>query len=237
MKEKEQFFLFVSLLDDCFKMKSIMQKTVMQNRSIEQRNIVQHPSTVDRAERELRNGHKGAVVWLTGLPGSGKSTIAHAVGANLHREGFQTIVLDGDNVRHGLCADLGFSSGDRNENIRRVGEVAKLFMEIGTVVFVALVSPIRSARESIRQLIPDGDFIEIYCDCSADICGERDPKGLYAKAKRGLITEFTGVSSPYEAPLAPTLRLDTANESVEKSVGQLTSFLVGRLKSVVVVEK
>jgi adenylylsulfate kinase len=231
----EQIFLFVFLLDDCYEMKSMMKKPGMQNQAVTQKNIVQHPSTIDRAERELRNRHKGAVVWLTGLPGSGKSTIAHAVGANLHRTGFQTIVLDGDNVRHGLCADLGFSTEDRNENIRRVGEVAKLFMEIGTVVFVALVSPIRSARENVRQLLSDGDFIEIYCDCSADICGGRDPKGLYAKARNGLIPDFTGISSPYEAPLAPALRLDTANQNVKESVGQLTAFLEGRLRSAVAV--
>jgi adenylylsulfate kinase len=215
-------------------MKFAKRKRDMQNQSDVQKNIVWHSSRVTREHRALRNGHKGAVVWLTGLPGSGKSTIAHTVDANLHRAGFQTVVLDGDNIRHGLCADLGFSTEDRNENIRRVGEVAKLFMEMGTVVLVALVSPIRDAREKVRQLLPDGDFIEIHCDCSADICEERDRKGLYVKAKNGLIPDFTGVSSPYEAPLAPALRLDTANESIEESAGRVTLFLEGRLKTAIV---
>lgn len=187
-----------------------------------------HSSGVTREQREKKNGHRGAVVWLTGLPGSGKSAIAHAVEENLHRLGFQTVVLDGDNIRHGLCADLGFSVSDRNENVRRVGEVAKLFLDLGVVVFVALISPMRSAREKVRQSIPDGDYIEIYCSCPLAICRERDPKGMYAKAESGTIAEFTGISSPYEAPLDPSLILDTGNERVEESVNRLTRFLLAR---------
>jgi adenylylsulfate kinase len=161
------------------------------------RNLVWHAHAVAREQREKKNRHRGAVVWLTGLSASGKSTIVHAVEEDLHHLGFQTAVLDGDNIRHGLCADLGFSVSDRNENVRRAGAVAKLFLELGVVVFVALISPLRSAREKIRQSIPAGDFIEIYCNCPLSICRERDPKEVYAKAENGAIAEFTGISSPY----------------------------------------
>jgi adenylylsulfate kinase len=139
-------------------------------------------------------------------------------------------VLDGDNIRHGLCADLGFSVFDRNENVRRAGEVAKLFLDRGVVVFVALISPIRSARDKIRQSIPDGDFVEIYCNCPLPVCKERDPKGQYAKAENGTIVEFTGISSPYEAPVDPALTLDTGNQRVEESVARLTRFVLSRLE-------
>ncbi|MES1981687.1 MAG: adenylyl-sulfate kinase [Pseudomonadota bacterium] len=192
-------------------------------------NVVWHAHAVTREQREKVNGHRGAIVWLTGLPGSGKSTIAHAVEENLHHLGFQTAVLDGDNIRYGLSADLGFSITDRNENIRRTGEFAKLLLELGIVVFVALVSPIRSAREKILQAVPAGDFIEIYCNCPLATCRQRDPKGMYAKAESGTIREFTGVSASYEAPLDPAVVLDTANESVEKSVNHLAQFLLSRL--------
>jgi adenylylsulfate kinase len=192
--------------------------------------VVWHTSSVSQEQREKQNGHPGKVVWLTGLPGSGKSSIAHAVEANLHRYGLQTVVLDGDNIRHGLCADLGFSIEDRNENVRRAGEVAKLFLAQGTIVFVALVSPIRSARDKVRQLIPAGDFIEVYCKCSIADCKKRDPKGLYEKAERGLISDFTGISSPYEEPLSPALTLDTANERFDESVDSLTRLLREKLQ-------
>lgn len=192
-------------------------------------NVIWQPCAVTREQREKRNGHRGAVVWLTGLPGSGKSTIARAVDENLHYAGLQTIVLDGDNIRHGLCADLGFSVPDRNENVRRVGEVAKLFLELGIVVLVALVSPIRSAREQVRKSISDGNFIEIYCKCPLPICRERDPKGLYVKAESGTISEFTGITSPYEEPLDPALILNTGNESPPESVEHLTQFLLRKI--------
>lgn len=189
-----------------------------------------HSYAVTREQREKKNGHRGAVVWLTGLPGAGKSTIAHAVEESLHHSGFQTAVLDGDNIRHGLCADLGFSVADRNENVRRTGEVAKLFLEQGIVVLVALVSPIREARDKIHKLLPVGDFIEVYCSCPLPVCKERDPKGMYAKAESGTIPEFTGVSSPYEAPLDPALVLDTGNESIEASADRLTQLLMSKLR-------
>lgn len=185
--------------------------------------------TPERAQREARNGHKAAVVWITGLPGSGKSTLAFAVEAALRESGMQTVVLDGDKLRDGLCADLGFSVEDRLENMRRVGAVAKLFMMQGTVALVALVSPIRSARASVRASLPEGDFIEVYCDSPLDVCMARDPKGMYAKAEKGLIADFTGVSATYEAPLAPELTVDTGGESVDASVRRLLAFLCPRL--------
>jgi len=192
-------------------------------------NVVWHTGSVTRAQHEKKNTHRGAVVWLTGLPSSGKSTIAHAVEANLHSLGFQTAVLDGDNIRHGLCADLGFLVSDRNENVRRTGELAKLLLELGVVVIVALVSPIRLARDKVRQSIPEEDFIEVYCNASLAVCKERDPKGLYAKVASGAINNFTGVSSPYETPLAPELVLDTGSQHAGKAVDQLTEFLLRHL--------
>lgn len=194
--------------------------------------VVRQPEAVTGLQHRARSGHQGAVVWLTGLPGSGKSTLARAAQEHLHQQGFRTALLDGDNLRHGLCLDLGFSIADRNENVRRTSEVAKLFLETGVVVFVALVSPIRSAREKVRQLLPTGDFLEIYCECSLTICQERDPKGHYRKAENGTLAEFTGVSSPYEPPLDPALSLDTAHECIEQSLSRLIRFLLGRIRKV-----
>ena len=174
---------------------------------------------------ETTMDHRGGVVWLTGLPGSGKSSIAFAAQAQLRRDGVRVVVLDGDELRRGLCADLGFSVADRNENVRRVGEVARLFMQQGMVVLVALVSPVRSARDKLRQSFDAQDFIEVYCHCPLEVCRQRDPKGMYARAARALIPAFTGVSAPYEEPLAPVLRLDTAEESLDESVGRLTGLL------------
>lgn len=192
-------------------------------------NVVWHRSQVDPTERARRNGHAGAVVWLTGLPGSGKSTLAFTAEARLQALGWQTAVLDGDNIRHGLCADLGFSLPDRQENMRRAGEAARLFAEHGSVVFVSLVSPLAGVRDEIRRRLPEGRFIEVWCRCPLEICRQRDPKGLYAKAAQGLIPEFTGVSSPYEAPLNAELVIDTANEGCEVSVQRLTGLLLERL--------
>lgn len=188
--------------------------------------VVWHSHAVTRKQREAKHEHQGAVIWLTGLPGSGKSTLAHSLEEKLHHFGYQTAVLDGDNVRHGLCADLGFSVADRNENVRRVGEVAKILLELGTVVIVALVSPVREARDKVRQILPPGDFIEVYCQCSLAACKTRDPKGLYAKAEQGLIPEFTGISSPYEAPLTPDLVIDTESEKYEEALQRLTLFVL-----------
>lgn len=181
-------------------------------------NIVWHHATVTRARREQLNGHRGAIVWFTGLSGAGKSTLAHAVEEKLHQMGCRTFVLDGDNVRHGLCGDLGFSPQDREENIRRVGEVAKLFMEAGIIVMTAFISPFRADRERVRGLVEHGDFMEIYCDSSVEVCESRDVKGLYKKARAGLITDFTGISSPYEIPVNPELTVNTSENNQEECI-------------------
>jgi adenylylsulfate kinase len=191
-------------------------------------NLVWHHATVTRARREEQNGHKGVVLWFTGLSGSGKSTLAHSVEEELHQMGCRTLVLDGDNVRHGLCGDLGFSDADRKENIRRVGEVARLFIESGTIVMTAFISPFRDDRARARALIGNADFIEIYCLSPVEVCEARDTKGLYKKARAGLIENFTGISSPYEAPEEPDLAINTASGSVDECVIQIMDFLKSR---------
>ncbi|ALP53377.1 adenylyl-sulfate kinase [Candidatus Tenderia electrophaga] len=192
------------------------------------KNIYWHSATVSRADREKLNGHKSAILWFTGLSGAGKSTVAHAVEDRLYQLGARTYVLDGDNIRHGLCKDLGFSDADRTENIRRIGEVAKLFTDSGVMALTAFISPFRSDRDAVRELVEDGDFIEIYCKCDLDVCEERDVKGLYKKARAGEIPEFTGINSPYEEPLNPEIIVDTAAQSIEDSVEQIIRALVGR---------
>lgn len=189
-------------------------------------NIVWHNATITRELREKQNQHKGAVLWFTGLSGSGKSTLAHAVEDRLYHLGSRTFVLDGDNVRHGLCSDLGFSDDDRTENIRRIGEIAKLFLESGSIVLTAFISPFRADREIARNVAPHGDFFEIYCDASLDVCESRDVKGLYAKARAGEIPHFTGISSPYESPNKPELVVNTGEYSVEQCVDQVINVLI-----------
>ena len=181
-------------------------------------NIVWHEASVDRAARADNRGHRSAILWFTGLSGSGKSTLANAVNAALFERGLGTYVLDGDNVRHGLCKDLGFSDADREENIRRIGEVAKLFLDAGVIVLTAFVSPFRADRDKARDLVEAGDFFEIFCAADLDVCESRDPKGLYAKARSGAIKEFTGISSPYEAPNTPELKIDTGAQDLAESV-------------------
>ena len=181
-------------------------------------NIVWHEASVDRAARADKRGHRSAILWFTGLSGSGKSTLANAVNAALFERGLGTYVLDGDNVRHGLCKDLGFSDADREENIRRIGEVAKLFLDAGVIVLTAFVSPFRADRDKARDLVEAGDFFEIFCAADLDVCESRDPKGLYAKARSGAIKEFTGISSPYEAPNTPELKIDTGAQNLAESV-------------------
>lgn len=188
-------------------------------------NVIWHHATVTRARRERQNGHKGALVWFTGLSGSGKSTLAHEVEERLHRMGCRTFVLDGDNVRHGLCGDLGFSIEGRRENIRRIGEMSKLFVEAGVIVLTAFISPLRPDRQKVRSLLAPGDFIEIWCRCSLEVCEQRDVKGLYAKARAGEIREFTGISSLYEEPQAPELILDTDSGTLEQSVDRIIDLL------------
>ena len=191
-------------------------------------NVVWHQAAVTREKREKANGHKSAVLWFTGLSGSGKSTLAHAVEERLHAMGIKTFVVDGDNVRHGLCGDLTFSDEDRVENIRRVGEVAKLFVEAGMIVLTAFISPFRSDRAKVRSLLADGDFIEVYCKTPIEVCESRDVKGLYAKARAGEIPAFTGISSPYEEPESPEISAETGSLSLDECVDQVITELVSR---------
>ena len=184
-------------------------------------NIVWHPGAVTRADREELNGHRGCTVWLTGLSGSGKSTIAVALEKELWARGVRAYILDGDNIRHGLNKNLGFSPTDRTENIRRIGEVAKLFTDAGMVALTAFISPYRADRDQVRAIMQPGDFIEVFVDCPVETCEARDVKGLYKKARAGEIPEFTGVSAPYEPPLEPELVIRTGDQSVEASVGQI----------------
>jgi adenylylsulfate kinase len=192
------------------------------------RHIVWHPGTVTRADREAINEHRGCTIWLTGLSGSGKSTIAVALEKALWDRGVRAYVLDGDNIRHGLNKDLGFSPEDRTENIRRIGEVAKLFTDAGVVNVTAFISPYRADRDQVRAIMTDGDFIEVHVECPLDVCEQRDPKGLYKKARAGQIPEFTGISAPYEPPLKAELVLRTGQQSEEASVAQLLDFLEQR---------
>lgn len=191
-------------------------------------NVVWHHATVTRKRRERMNGHGGAILWFTGLSGAGKSTLAHAVEEELYKAGCHTFVLDGDNARHGLCADLGFSSEDRIENIRRVGEVSKLFVEAGVIVLTAFISPFQDDRDRVRGLVPNGDFLEIYCQCPLEVCEARDVKGMYKRARSGDLKEFTGISSPYEAPQAPELIVETSALSIEESVQSVMQLLRDR---------
>lgn len=184
-------------------------------------NVVWHNPSVTRAMRESLNGHKALAVWFTGLPSSGKSTIAHKVEMELYKLGVRTYTLDGDNVRHGLCSDLGFSPEDRAENLRRIAEMIKLFLDAGIVVLSAFVSPFEKDRERVRQIIGSDDFLLVYCRCPVEVCEKRDPKGMYAKAKRGEIPEYTGVSAPYEEPKNPDLILDTHLLSLEECVAKV----------------
>ncbi len=189
-------------------------------------NTVWHHATVTRQRRAELNHHKSVLLWFTGLSGSGKSTLAHAVEEQLYQMGYHTFVLDGDNVRQGLCGDLGFSNDDRVENIRRISEVSKLFVEAGVIVLTAFISPFRADRQKARSLVGE-DFVEIYCDCPLEVCEERDVKGLYRRARAGEIKQFTGISSPYEEPEAPELAADTT-QSLDKCVEQVLEYLIQR---------
>jgi len=188
-------------------------------------NVVWHQATVTRDRREQANGHRSVILWFTGLSGAGKSTLAHAVEERLHQLKMNTFVFDGDNVRHGLCADLGFSSQDREENIRRIGEMAKLFIESGVIAMTAFISPFRVDRDRVRALVQGDDFIEVYCHASVAECESRDVKGLYAKARAGEISDFTGISSPYEAPEKAELVVDTGSQVLETCVDQVMAYL------------
>ncbi|BFL66767.1 MULTISPECIES: adenylyl-sulfate kinase [Staphylococcus] len=191
----------------------------------ESNNITWHDSEVTKEERQNRNGHKSAVIWFTGLSGSGKSTVSVALEKALFNEGKQTYRLDGDNVRHGLNKNLGFSPEDRTENIRRIGEVAKLMVDAGSITVTAFISPYKQDRDNVRAILEDDEFIEVYTKCSVEECENRDPKGLYKKARSGEIPEFTGISAPYEAPDHPEIILDTEHESINQSVDRVIQYL------------
>ena len=198
------------------------------------RQVVWHASTITKADREELSGHRGCTIWMTGVPSSGKSTLANALQKTLWERGVRSYVLDGDNVRHGLNKDLGFSPEDRTENIRRIGEVAKLFTDAGVIAITAFISPYRADRDAVRKLMANGDFIEVFVRAALEVCEERDPKGLYKKARAGKIPEFTGVSAPYEAPERPELIIKTDRESPEQCVAGIIGYLEknGYLRSV-----
>jgi len=188
-------------------------------------NIVWHNYAVNKSQRSEQKGHKPVILWFTGFSGSGKSTVAGALESALHQQGVHTYLLDGDNVRHGLCKDLGFSDEDRVENIRRVGELSKLMVDAGLVVLTAFISPFQAERDMVRNLVGDGEFIEVFLDTPLDVCEQRDPKGLYKKARAGEIKHFTGIDSDYQVPVSPEIRIDTSANSLEQSVQQLVAYL------------
>jgi len=198
------------------------------NDKITSQHVTWHEPTVFRKDREKLNSHRSVILWFTGLSGAGKSTLAHAVEDHLHKNGFCTYVLDGDNIRRGLCRDLGFSEADRTENIRRIGEVSKLLLDAGVITLTAFISPFREDRQIVRDLVDEGDFIEIFCKADLAVCEARDPKGLYKKARAGEIPEFTGISSPYEEPENPELVLDTGTLGISECVDRIIRLLEKR---------
>lgn len=210
------------------------QVSLVYNQSFTERYIIMqniskilkwHTAKISKQERWLKNSHKSALIWITGLSASGKSTISVELEHKLFNQQISTFVLDGDNVRHGLNNDLGFSVVDRKENLRRVGEVARLFVDAGILTIAAFISPYLEDRLAIRKLFNDGEFIEIYLKCDLSVCESRDPKGLYKKARLGEITDFTGISAPYEAPDNPEIILETDKISIESSVERILSYL------------
>ena len=191
----------------------------------ETKHITWHESEVTKAQRQTRNGHQSVLIWFTGLSGSGKSTVSVALEKALFEDGKQTYRLDGDNVRHGLNKNLGFSPEDRKENIRRIGELGKLMVDSGAITVTAFISPYKQDRDNVRKLFEEQEFIEVYTQCSIETCEQRDPKGLYKKARTGEIPEFTGISAPYEPPENPEIIIDTEDNSVEASVNQILNYL------------
>jgi len=191
-------------------------------------NIVWHEASITKEERRTQNKHQSFILWFTGLSASGKSSVANAFARRLFERGNQAFVLDGDNVRHGLNKDLGFDEAGRKENIRRIGEVSKLFVENGQIVLTAFISPYREDRQVVRELVEAGEFIEVYVKCSVETCEKRDPKGLYKKARNEEILNFTGISAPYEEPENPEIILDTELHSIEECVDQLTNILTSK---------
>lgn len=188
-------------------------------------NIVWHRAQITKQDRQRLNGHKSAVIWFTGFSGAGKSSLSVAVEKELHKRGIRTYVLDGDNIRHGLNNNLGFTPKDRTENIRRIGEVSKLFVDAGVMTLTAFISPYREDRNMVRAMVEQGEFVEIYVKCALKECEKRDPKGLYKKARKGEIKGFTGIDAPYEAPQNPELIVETDKETLRESVAQVLNFL------------
>ena len=195
-----------------------------------QENIVPHNFRIGQKEREALKGHKGMLLWFTGLSGSGKSTVANAVEEELHRMGVHTYTLDGDNIRSGINKDLSFAPEDRSENIRRIAEIANLFVDSGTVVLAAFVSPYKKDREMVKSVVKDFNFVEIFVDTPLEECERRDVKGLYAKARQGLIKDFTGINAPYEAPEQPDIRIDTTQSNIEESTAQIVTAIRVKLE-------
>lgn len=191
-----------------------------------QQSIIPHSFTITKKDRQALHGHKSYILWFTGLSGSGKSTIANMIEGKLYEKGISTYILDGDNLRQGLNQDLGFSSEDRKENIRRIGEIAKLFVDGGVIVLATFISPYASDREAVRKIVKQDEFVEIYVKCSLEDCEKRDPKGLYEKARKGEINHFTGISAPYEEPENPEIIIETNRYSIEKCTIQILNFLV-----------
>jgi adenylylsulfate kinase len=189
------------------------------------KNITWHQSAVNKEDRYLLNGHKSCVLWFTGLSGSGKSTLANAVDMVLFQQDIKSYVLDGDNIRHGLNSDLSFGTEDRKENIRRIGEVAKLFVDSGLIVSSAFISPFLEDRELVRKMFHPGEYIEIFLKCPINVCEDRDPKGLYKKARKGEISNFTGISSPYEVPIEPEIIIESDKMTLDQSVDKIITYL------------
>ena len=197
----------------------------MNSEAVKKNNVTWFNGYVNREDREKAHGHKGAVIWFTGLSASGKSTIAHIVEKQLHERGCSTYVLDGDNVRHGLCADLTFCQEDRAENIRRIGEMVRLFVDAGIIVLTAFISPYRQDRQQVRSLLSDGQFLEIHVDCPPEVCATRDQKGIYQKAQAGIIKEFTGISAPYEPPENPELVIQSHEEDAKAAAKKVVELI------------
>lgn len=193
-----------------------------------ERFVIPHQHEITKEDRRRLNGHDSLILWFTGLPSSGKSTLANELEKELIQRNHRTYILDGDNVRMGLCKDLGFSAEDREENIRRIGEVSKLFMDAGVLVLSAFVSPYRADRDAIRELVEEGEFVEVFVDCSVEQCEQRDVKGLYKKAREGVIKGFTGIDDPYEEPSNPEIVVDTEKHSIEECKQQILDYLIGR---------
>jgi adenylylsulfate kinase len=193
-----------------------------------QQNIIWHDSSITKEDRRKQNNHSSFVLWFTGLSGSGKSTIANALAKELYERDIRNYVLDGDNIRNGLNRDLSFSENDRTENIRRISEVSKLFVDNGTVVLTAFISPFLQDREAAKEIVSEKEFIEVFISCPIEECEKRDPKGLYSKARSGEIPDFTGIDSPYEAPISPALTIQTNEKSVSESVVAILNYLQRR---------